>query len=137
MSAHEFLNPDGLMPGTGFSHVAIPSQGRTIYIAGQTAHQADGTVKGESMREQADAALANLATALRAAGAMPTHLVSLQLFVTDVAAYREDLADIGTSWRRHLGKHYPTVSLFGVAALFDPAARIEILATAVVPEPSA
>ena len=133
MSAHAFLNPPELLPGQGFSHVAVPAAGQTIYVAGQTAHQPDGTVRGTTMAQQADAALANLSTALRAAGAAPEHLVAMQIFVTDVAAYRAELHDIGRSWQAHLGKHYPTVSLFGVAELFDPAARIEILSTAVIP----
>ena len=130
---HTFLNPPGLLPGQGFSHVAVPAAGQTIYLAGQTAHQRDGSVRGRTMTEQVDAALVNLVTALAAAGARPEHLVAMQLFVSDVAAYRAELDSIGRSWRAHLGKHYPTVSLFGVAELFDPEALIEILATAVVP----
>ena len=133
MSAHEFINPPALLPGQGFSHVAVPAAGSTVYLAGQTAHQADGSVRGSTMAAQADAALANLAVALEAAGARPEHLVALQIYVTDVAAYRAGLADIGRSWRAHLGKHYPTVSLFGVAALFDAEAMIEIVSTAVIP----
>lgn len=134
MTEHRFLNPAQLLPGQGFSHVAVPATGQTIYLAGQTAHQADGAVTGTTMSAQADAALANLATALSAAGARPEHLVSIQIFVTDVAAYRAQLPDIGRHWRTHLGKHYPTVSLFGVAELFDPDAMIEIVSTAVVPD---
>ncbi len=133
MTVHRFVNPPQLLPGQGFSHVAVPADGRTVYLAGQTAHQADGSVRGTTIAEQADAALANLVTALQAAGAQPEHVVSIQLYVTDVAAYRDSLEDIGAAWRRHLGKHYPTVSLFGVSELFDPAALIEIVSTAVVP----
>lgn len=132
--SHEFLNPDALLPGSGFSHVAVPAPGRTVYVAGQTAHQPDGSVRGTTMAEQAEAALANLVTALDAAGARPCDLVAVQLFVTDVAAYRDQLRDIGAAWQSHLGKHYPTVSLFGIAELFDPSALIEIVATAVVPD---
>lgn len=133
MSAHEFVNPPELLRGQGFSHIAIAAAGETVYLAGQTAHQADGSVKGTTMSEQADAALANLAIALQTVGADPVHLVAMQIYVTDVAAYREALAEIGASWRDHLGKHYPTVSLFGIAELFDPDAMIEIVSTAVVP----
>ena len=133
MSDHLFKNPAELLPGQGFSHIAVPATGRTVYIAGQTAHQRDGSLKGETLAEQSDAALANLATALRAAGAEPTHIVAMQLYVTDVEAYRNALDEIGQAWRRHLGKHYPTVSLLGVKELFDPDARIEIIATAVIP----
>ena len=134
MAEHEFLNPPSLLPGSGFSHVAVPAAGRTVYLAGQTAHAPDGSLHGDTMSEQAYAALANLVTALRAADARPDHLVAIQLFVTDVAAYRAALPAIGRAWQTHLGKHYPTVSLFGVTELFDPAALIEILATAVVPD---
>jgi enamine deaminase RidA (YjgF/YER057c/UK114 family) len=134
MSAHRFINPSQLMPAQGFSHIAIPASGQTVYIAGQTAHQVDGTIKGATMAEQADAALANLATALRAAGAEPEHIVAMQIYVTDVAAYRDALDHIGPSWRTHLGKHYPAVSLFGIAELFDPAAMIEIVARVVIPD---
>lgn len=133
-SPHRFLNPPGLMPGVGFSHVAVPTDGRTVYVAGQTAHGVDGVVQGTTMAEQAAAALANMATALGAAGARPEHLVALQIYVTDVAAYRDAMPEIGPAWREHLGKHYPAVSLFGVAALFDDDALIEIVGTAVVPE---
>ena len=134
MSGHEFLNPPSLLPGSGFSHVAVPASGRTVYLAGQTAHQRDGSLQGDTMSEQAYAALANLVTALRAAGASPEHLVAMQLFVKDVAEYREALPAIGLALQTPLGKHYPTVSLFGVTELFDPGALIEILATAVIPD---
>jgi enamine deaminase RidA (YjgF/YER057c/UK114 family) len=133
MTVHEFINPPELLPGQGFSHIAIAAPGETIYIAGQTAHQADGSIAGTSMAEQADAALANLAIALETVGAQPEHLVAMQIFVTDVPGYRAAMPEIGTAWRTHLGRHYPTVSLFGVAALFDPVALIEIVATAVIP----
>ena len=130
---HEFINPPQLLPGHGFSHVGVVAAGRTVEIAGQTAHQPDGSVEGSTMAEQAAAALANLATALRAASAQPEHLVAMQIYVTDVAAYRGALREIGAAWQRHLGKNFPTLSLFGVVELFDPDAMIEIVARAVVP----
>lgn len=131
---HEFVNPPDLLPASGFSHVGIVAPGRIVEIAGQTAHQPDGSLRGDTMAEQAAAALANLATALRAGGATPEHLVALQIYVTDVAAYREAQRDIGGAWREHLGKSYPTVSLFGIAELFDPGSMIEIVARAVIPD---
>ena len=133
MSEHRFVNPPGLLPAVGFSHVGIVAPGTVVEIAGQTAHQADGEVRGSTMAEQAAAALANLATALHAGGAEPEHLVAMQIYVTDVGAYREQLAQIGPAWQQHLGKNYPTVSLFGVSELFDPDAMIEIVARAVIP----
>jgi enamine deaminase RidA (YjgF/YER057c/UK114 family) len=133
MSPHRYLNPDGLLPGQGFSHVALPAPGRLVLLAGQTAHRPDGSVAGATVAEQMDAALANLVVALAAAGAEPRHIARMELFVVDVHGYRSSLAAIGAAWRRHLGRHYPAVSLLGVAALFDPAALVEIVATAVIP----
>ncbi len=133
MTTHQFLNPPDLLPGQGFSHVAVPAAGRLVFVAGQTAHDRDGRVRGATMAEQADAALGNLVTALAAAGARPEHVVEMQIYVTDVDAYRHALGAIGTAWRQHLGRHFPAISLLGIDALFDPAAMIEIVARAVVP----
>ena len=45
----------------------------------------------------------------------PEDLVSLQVFVTDVDAYKEALPALGAAWRTHLGRHYPPwdCSVFG------------------------
>jgi enamine deaminase RidA (YjgF/YER057c/UK114 family) len=132
---HRFINPPTLLPGTGFSHVAVPAGGQVVHIAGQTAHQPDGSIRGETVAEQTEAALANLVVALQAAGALPEHLVSMQIYVTDVTGYRDAMDEIGPAWRSHLGKHYPAISLLGVTELFDPASKVEIVATAVIPDP--
>ena len=57
------------------------------------------------------------------------------VYVTDAADYRARLRALGDAWRRHLGAHYPAVALFEVAGLFDPAARVELVGTAVVSDP--
>ena len=132
-SPHRLLNPDSLAPPRGFSHAVIPAPGRTVYLAGQAGHRADGSIAVDLV-EQFDQASANVAEALSAAGARPEHLVSVQIFVTDAEAYRQALIPIGVGWRRHLGGHYPAVSLFEVSGLFDPKAQVELLAVAVVPE---
>lgn len=133
MDEHELINPSQLAPARGFSHVAVAAPGRTVHIAGQTAHGSDGRIEASSMTDQFASAVHNLRHALSAAGATPDHLVALQIYVTDVAAYREALRPIGAIWREVLGERYPAVSLFGVSELFDPEARIELVATAVIP----
>ena len=130
---HEVLNPPALAAPVGFSHAVVAASGRTVYIAGQTAHDSDGVVVPGSIVEQFDKAAANLVIALDAAGAKPEHLVSMQIFVTNAAAYRAALKELAPIYRTHLGTHYPAISLFEVKGLFDPAAMVEIVATAVVP----
>jgi enamine deaminase RidA (YjgF/YER057c/UK114 family) len=86
------------------------------------------------MAEQFEAAAHNVMTALAAAGGMATHLVSMQIFVTSAAEYREALGEVGAAYRRHFGTHYPAMALVEVSALFDPNARVELLCVAVIPE---
>jgi enamine deaminase RidA (YjgF/YER057c/UK114 family) len=70
--------------------------------------------------------LANLKATLAAAGLDPSHLVKLTIHVTDVAAYRANLSEIGRVWREALGKTYPAMTLIGVTGLMEPGAVIEI-----------
>ena len=134
MGAHKFINPDGMMAPVGFSHVAVAAPGRLVFLAGQTAHQADGTVAGSTMAEQFAAAIANVAAALAAAGATPADVVSLQIFTPDVEAYRTESKAIGAAYREVFGPHYPPMALFGVTRLYDTAALVELVVTAVIPD---
>jgi enamine deaminase RidA (YjgF/YER057c/UK114 family) len=134
MSLHQFLNPEGMMPPVGFSHVAVAAPGRLVFLAGQTAHQRDGTVAGSTMAEQFAAAAANVADALSAAGATPADVVSMQIFTSDVEAYRSQAKAIGVAYREVFGPHYPPMALFGVTRLYDPAALVELVVTAVIPD---
>jgi enamine deaminase RidA (YjgF/YER057c/UK114 family) len=54
------------------------------------------------------------------------------VFVTDVAEYKASLPALGEVWKRHFGRRYPALALLGVSALFDDAARVELVATAVI-----
>ena len=133
--AHQFLNPEDLAPPVGFSHVAVTAPGRLVFLAGETAHQADGTLAGSTVAEQFAAAAQNVGIALAAAGATPADIVSLQIFTIDVDAYRAETKAIGAAYRAVFGPHYPPMALFGVARLYDPAALVELVVTAVIPDP--
>ncbi len=126
----ELINPPELPPPAGFSHAV--KAGETVYLAGQVAQGPDGEVVGDTIAEQFDQAAANLLTALRAAGGTPDDLVSLQVFVTAVAEYRDSLPALARVWRRHFGRRYPAMGLFGVTELFDPAAKVELMGVAVL-----
>jgi len=131
----ELINAPELAPPVGFSHAV--RAGDTVYLAGQTASDRQGAIIGESMTEQFDVAATNLMTALRAAGGVPDDLVTLQVFVTAVAEYRESLPGLGRVWRRHFGRRYPAMGLFGVTELYDPAAKVELMGVAVLSRPGA
>jgi enamine deaminase RidA (YjgF/YER057c/UK114 family) len=130
-SPHEIRNPETLPPAQGFSHAVIAQAGRTVYLAGQTAQQADGTILGATMAEQFDVAAGNVVKALEAAGAHPQDLVSMQIFVTDVTEYQRSAKAVGEAYRRHFGRHFPAMALLEVRRLFDPQAKIELMCIAV------
>ncbi|MFL6121905.1 RidA family protein [Actinophytocola sp.] len=133
MSGHEIVTAPGLAEPVGFAHAVVAAPGRTIHLGGQTAQGRDGTIVGETIVEQFDVAAGNVVAALAAAGATPDHLVSLIIYTTAVGEYRRSLRELGPLWRKHFGRHYPAVALLGVAELFDEAAKIELLGTAVIP----
>ncbi|MGH8949391.1 MAG: RidA family protein [Acidimicrobiia bacterium] len=131
MSGHQFLNPEGLAPARGFSHGAIPANGRTLYIAGQTGHHRDMTLD-DGLVEQFARACRSVAAVITEAGGEPNDLVSMTIYTTDVPTYRESLGAIGEAYRQVFGKHFPPMALIGVAELFDPKAKVELMCLAVV-----
>ncbi len=133
-ATHQFINPSALAPARGFSHVVIPSSGRTVYLAGQIATDSDGKVIGDNFAEQYDLALANVATCVRAAGSEPRHIVSMVIYTTEMQQYRDSMSDVGAAHRKHMGYHFPAMALLGVSSLVEPKAVVEIIATAVIPD---
>lgn len=133
MTQHRIVTADELAEPRGYAHAVVAWPGRTIYLAGQTALDPDGQIRGATLPEQFDAAAGNVVTALNAAGALPQHLVSLTIYVTDVVTYRESLSDLGVAYRKHFGKHYVATSLLGVRELFDDDAMVELVGIAVIP----
>jgi enamine deaminase RidA (YjgF/YER057c/UK114 family) len=117
------VNPPELPEPVGFSHAVVA--GGAVYLAGQIGD-------GDTVVEQFDSAAAKLVTALRAAGGEPDQLVSLVVYVTDVDEYRASLSELGEVWRLHFGRRYPAMALVGVAALFEPHAKVELTGVAVL-----
>ena len=132
---HRVVNPEGLAPAVGFAHAVVATPGRTVYLGGQAAQGPDGVIRGATLAEQFDVAAGNLVAALAAAGGSPEHLVSLHIYTSEADDYRATRDQLGVIYRRHLGRHYVATALFEVAGLFDPAAQVELVGIAVVPDP--
>lgn len=125
----DFVNPAELGAGRGFSHgVLAPAGARVLFVAGQTAPGPEGFVA------QFAAALDRVLAVVRAAGGGPEDVARMTVWVTDMAAYRASLQPIGEQWRERMGRHYPAMALVEVTSLVDPAAIVEIEATAVIPQ---
>jgi enamine deaminase RidA (YjgF/YER057c/UK114 family) len=126
------VNPPSLAKPSGFSHAVVADGGRVVFLAGQVALGADGTVVGDTVAAQFERALANLLEALRAAGGSPADLASLTVYAVDLAGYRAQAREIGLAWRRLVGREYPAMAAIGVSRLWDPAALVEIQGYAVI-----
>ncbi|MEV7080299.1 RidA family protein [Streptomyces sp. NPDC093516] len=132
MSA-ERVNPPGLSPPAGFSHAVVATGSRVVFLAGQTALDADGKVVGASLPEQFERALANLLSALAAAGGTPADLARVTVYATDVAAYRAHAPELGRRWRKLAGRDYPAMAVVQVVRLWDEEALVELDGFAVLP----
>jgi enamine deaminase RidA (YjgF/YER057c/UK114 family) len=126
------INPEAWPRPSGYAN-GIVAEGRYLAIAGQIGWNERGEFPGDGFLEQAQQALRNVVTVLRAAGGGPEHLVRLTWYVVDKDEYRRNLAALGAAYREIVGPYYPSMSLVVVAALLEDDARVEIEATAVLP----
>jgi enamine deaminase RidA (YjgF/YER057c/UK114 family) len=124
--AIERINPPELGRPSGFSHAVSITASRLLFLAGQTAQDADGKIVGSGLVEQFEQAFGNLLTALRAGGGEPADLVSVTVYAVDLDDYRAHGRELGEVWRRLAGREYPAMAAIGVHRLWDPAALVEM-----------
>jgi enamine deaminase RidA (YjgF/YER057c/UK114 family) len=55
-------------------------------------------------------------------------------YVVDKREYVASYRELGRAYREVMGRHYPAMTAVQVAALVEDAARVEIEATAVIPD---
>lgn len=128
----ERVNPPSLAAPSGFAHAVIATGGRLVFLAGQTALDASGSIVGATIVEQFSHALGNLLTALAAADGQPSDLASLTVYAVDLADYRAHSREIGAVWRQLAGRSFPAMAAVGVSRLWDEAALVEVQGLAVV-----
>lgn len=117
----------------GYSN-GMAARGLQIFVAGQIGWNSEGIFPSLRLADQVRQALLNILAVLAEAGASPAHVVRLTWFVTSREEYYAQLADIGSAYREVMGRHYPAMSVVQVVALMERDARVEIEATAVLPD---
>jgi enamine deaminase RidA (YjgF/YER057c/UK114 family) len=130
----QILQPPGWARPRGYSNGVAVKGGRTVYLAGQVGWTGQGEWKEKSFGGQFRQALANVIAVLAEAGGRPEHLVRLTWYVVDRDEYLGALKEVGAAYRELVGRHYPAMTVVQVGALVEREARLEIEATAVVPE---
>jgi enamine deaminase RidA (YjgF/YER057c/UK114 family) len=128
------LQPDGWKVPRGYAN-GVAARGRLVFVAGQVGwDQATERIVGSDFVAQVRRALDNVLAVLRAGGAEAAHVVRLTWYVTDRAEYVAARRAVGVAYREVFGDHYPAMTLVEVAGLLEPGAKVEIEATAVVPD---
>ena len=130
---NKILQPRDWPRPRGYAN-GVSAHGRQVYVAGQIGWNATGVLAGKDLVAQCRQALENIIAILAEDGARAEHLVRLTWFVVDREEYLSHSKELGEVYRAVMGTHYPAMSVVEVSALMEAGARVEIEATAVVPE---
>ncbi|MGL4280236.1 MAG: RidA family protein [Albidovulum sp.] len=127
------LHPEGWKPAKGYAN-GMAAKGRMILTGGLIGWNADCEFETDDFVGQVEQALRNVVAVLAEGGARPEHLVRLTWYVTSKAEYLADLKGLGRVYKEIIGRHYPAMAVVQVVALIEDRAKVEIEATAIVPE---
>ncbi|MEP7124505.1 MAG: RidA family protein [Byssovorax sp.] len=127
----QLINPAGWAAAKGYSN-GVLVRGPTLYVAGQVGWNAQQQFDTDDLGEQFAQALDNVLAVVAAAGGVPSDVVKMTIYVTDLPAYKASTRAIGAAWRARFGKHFPAMALVAVSALLEPRAKVEIETIAAV-----
>jgi len=129
----EFLQPAHWPRPKGYAS-GVAAKGKMVFVSGMIGWDAEGVFRAADLVGQVRQALANIVTVLAEAGARPEHIVRMTWYVVDKREYVAAYPRIGVAYREIIGRHFPAMTAVEVAALIEDAARVEIEATAIIPE---
>jgi enamine deaminase RidA (YjgF/YER057c/UK114 family) len=124
--------PDWTAP-KGYAN-GIAARGTLVFVAGQVGWNAQQQFESDDFVAQSKRALQNIVAVLDEAGARPEHVVRLTWYVLDKQVYLASLRALGGVYREVMGRHYPAMTAVQVAGFVEEGARLEIEATAVIPD---
>jgi enamine deaminase RidA (YjgF/YER057c/UK114 family) len=127
------LHPAGWKAPSGYAN-GIAARGTLVFIAGQVGWDAGQRFASADLAAQFEQALGNVLAVLAEAGGRAEHLCRITAYCCDKPAYLAARPELGRIWRRLMGRHYPAMSMIFVGDLLDSPGKIELEATAVIPE---
>jgi enamine deaminase RidA (YjgF/YER057c/UK114 family) len=133
----QVLLPEGWAPPIGYANGIAVSGGRLVFIAGQVGWDEQQRFASDQIAPQFEQALRNVLAVLACAGGRAEHICRITAYCCDKPAYLAARPELGAIWRRHMGRHFPSMSMIFVSDLLDSPGKIELEATAVVPPPAA
>ena len=129
----QVLLPEGWAPPIGYANGIAVDGGRIAFIAGQVGWDAQQRFHSDDIAAQFEQALQNVLMVLAEAGGEARHICRMTAYCCDKPAYLGARRELGAIWRKHMGSHYPAMSMIFVADLLDSPGKIELEATAVLP----
>jgi enamine deaminase RidA (YjgF/YER057c/UK114 family) len=130
--SHRVLQPKSWPEPRGYAN-GVSARGQMIFTGGLVGWDAAGNFPSDFIG-QVRQVLRNTIEVLRAGGAGPEHIVRMTWYVTDMDAYLGSLKELGAAYQEVMGRSYPAMALVEVVRLVEPAAKVEIETTAVLPE---
>ena len=130
---HTILQPEGWAKPIGYAN-GMAATGRMVFVGGQVGWNAACEFESDDFVEQVRQTLKNVVAILAEGGAEPKHITSMTWYFTDKQEYLGNLKGIGQAYRDIIGRHFPAMAAVQVVALVEDRAKIEIQATAVIPE---
>jgi enamine deaminase RidA (YjgF/YER057c/UK114 family) len=129
----QVLLPPGWPRPKGYSN-GVAARGRQVYVAGMIGWDAEGRFAGDDFASQARQALQNIVDVLKEAGARPEHIVRMTWYVLDKREYLAAGREVGQAFREIIGSYNAAMTAIEVTALIEDRAKVEIEATAVIPD---
>lgn len=127
------ITPPSLVKPRGFSHGVVTTGGRTLWLGGQDASDAQGSIVAPGdLVAQLNQVLYNLHAVVHEAGGQMTDIVKLTIFVRDRDSYLAKQRELGAVWKTYFGDYYPALALFEVTGFFQTDALIELEGMAVI-----
>ncbi len=126
---HQVISPEGWAPAKGYANGILTADG-TLHIGGQIGWNKDQVFESHDFIGQMEQTLRNIVDIVEAAGGQASDLVRLTWFVKDKAEYLAKQKEIGRTYQKVLGRHYPAMAMLVVKDLIEDDALIEIEATA-------
>ncbi len=127
------ITPPSLVKPRGFSHGIVTTGGRTLWLGGQDASDAQGSIVAPGdLVAQLNQVLYNLHAVVHEAGGQMTDIVKLTIFVRDRDGYLAKHRELGAVWKKYFGDYYPALALFEVTGFFQKDALIELEGMAVI-----
>jgi enamine deaminase RidA (YjgF/YER057c/UK114 family) len=127
------LHPRGWAQPVGYAN-GIEARGRLVFVAGQVGWDAQQQFHSTEIAPQFEQALKNVLAVLAEAGGRPEHICRMTAYCCDKSAYLAARRELGRIWKSLMGAHYPVMSMIFVSDLLDHPGKIELEATAVIPE---